>query len=206
MNRLNQLHDGLNAQNRFLLLENLTAILVIPGNTKDIQKDGNLKEYEELDAQYAPMINALMRKLHIYRDYESFRQVGKIALWQASIRYDESKGSFTAFAYRTIHGAMLDHLKKEAKYIERNLVQQNHEFDDLAGCIVEDELPEWIDARYLKNGEKRLLEELFVKGTSLTGLAASEGVSLAGMKKRRERVLKKLKENIGPDQIALSRR
>ncbi|MCJ1908401.1 sigma-70 family RNA polymerase sigma factor [Planococcus ruber] len=205
MNRLNQLRDGLNAQNRFLLLENSTAILVIPGNTKDIQKDGNLKEYEELDAQYAPMINALMRKLHIYRDYESFRQVGKIALWQASIRYDESKGNFTAFAYRTIHGAMLDHLKKEAKYIERNLVQQNHEFDDLVFCMEEDELPEWIDARYLKNGEKRLLEELFVKGTSLTGLAASEGVSLAGMKKRRERVLKKLKENIGPDQIALSR-
>ncbi|GKW45206.1 sigma factor [Planococcus sp. NCCP-2050] len=164
-----------------------------------------MKEYEELDIQYAPMITALIRKLHIYREYETFRQVGKIALWQASIRYDESKGSFTAFAYRTIHGAMLDHLKKEAKYIERNLVQQNHEFDDLAVCMEQDELPEWIDALYLKNEEKSLLEELFVKGNSLTRLAASEGLSLAGMKKRRERVLKKLKENISQDQITLDR-
>lgn len=164
-----------------------------------------MKEYEKLDTQYAPMITAIIRKLHIYRDYESFRQVGKIALWQASIRFDESKGSFTAFAYRTIYGAMLDHLKKETKYIERNLVQQNHEFDDFAVCTEEDELPEWIDAICLKQEEKRLLEELFVKGTSLTKLAASEGLSLAGMKKRRERILKKIKENIGRDQITLCR-
>lgn len=164
-----------------------------------------MKEYEELANQYAPMITALIRKMHIYRDYESFRQVGKIALWQASIRYDESKGSFTAFAYRTIHGAMLDHLKKETKYIERNLVQQNHEFDDVVVCTEEDELPEWIDALYLKNEEKRLLEELFVKGNSLTRLAASEGLSLSGMKKRRERILKKLKENISQDLITLDR-
>lgn len=164
-----------------------------------------MREYEELDVQYAPMITAIIRKLHIYREYDSFRQIGKIALWQASIRFDESKGSFTAFAYRTIYGAMLDHLKKETKFIERNLLQQNHEFDEFADCIEEDELPEWLEGAVLKSEEKRLLEELFVNGNSVAGLAAAEGISVAGMKKRRERVLKKLKDKVVQDRIALYR-
>lgn len=155
-----------------------------------------MKDYEELEVQYAPMISAIIRNLHIYRDYESFRQIGKIALWQASVRFNDSKGNFTAFAYRSISGAMIDELKRETKFTERNLVQENHEFDEFFADDTEDSMPEWLDMISLSNEERKMLEALFLKGESVVGLAAAEGISVAGMKKRRERLLKKVKKKI----------
>ena len=84
-----------------------------------------MKDFEEVAVQYAPMISALIRKLHIYRDYDTFRQIGNIALWQAWQRFEDSKGNFTPFAYRSIQGAMLDELKRETKRNERGSCTDN---------------------------------------------------------------------------------
>ena len=155
-----------------------------------------MKNFEEALIQYSPMISAIIRKLHIYRDYEAFRQVGAIALWQACQRFDESKGNFTPFAFRSIHGAMLDELKKESRFAVRFAVTENEAFEGISDNRFEDELPEWVDVRMLTEEEYALLEDLFVKGKSVADLAAFYGLSLAGMKKRRERVLKKVKASI----------
>lgn len=156
-----------------------------------------MKEFEEVAIQYAPMISAIIRKLHIYRDFELFRQTGNIALWQAWQRYDEEKGNFTAFAYRSIQGAMLDELKKETKRNERQSATQQDvpeaATNELFNGAMES-LPEWIELYRLSNQEQRLLELLYVNAYSLADIAMMEKISLAGMKKRRERLLKKLKE------------
>ena len=78
-----------------------------------VWKAAQMMNFEDVLEQYEPMISASMRKLNIYRDHESFRQAGRVALWQAWNRFDETKGNFTPFAYRSIRGAMLDELKKE---------------------------------------------------------------------------------------------
>lgn len=151
-----------------------------------------MKDFEEVAAQYAPMISAMIRKLHIYRDYDTYRQIGNIALWQAWNRFEDEKGNFTPFAYRSIRGAMLDELKREtrrndqAAYISSRIEEE--------GEAIAEGLPDWVEVSQLKDHEKWLLEALYVKGCRLADLAASEKISLAGMKKRRERLLKKLKE------------
>ncbi|MDN7244521.1 sigma-70 family RNA polymerase sigma factor [Planococcus shenhongbingii] len=158
-----------------------------------------MKNFEEAIVQYSPMISAIIRKLHIYRDYETYKQVGKIALWQACLRFDETKGNFTPFAYRSIHGAMLDELKKETRFADRFTVAENEQFEWISDDRVTDELPEWIQTALLAEAEYILLEDLFVKGKSLRELASISGISHAGMKKRRERVLKKVKDRIAAD-------
>lgn len=156
-----------------------------------------MKDFETILEQYEPMISALIRKLHVYRDYESFRQVGKIALWQAWERFDETKGNFTPFAYRSMQGAMLDELKRESRLTERMILTEDHQFERLEQQSVSaDEMPVWLEDVPLSKQERLLLDELFRNGTSVMELSRVHGITLAGMKKRRERVLKKLKDYI----------
>ena len=170
----------------------LQLILNLPGNQRTFRRIKRMKDFEEVAEQYAPMISAIIRKLHIYRDYDTFRQIGNIALWQAWRRFEDSKGNFTPFAYRSIQGAMLDELKRETR--------RNDQASHISSIIEEDGeaimegLPDWLEVGTLNDHEKWLLEALYVKGFRLADLAVSEKISLAGMKKRRERLMKKLKE------------
>ncbi|WP_033543116.1 sigma-70 family RNA polymerase sigma factor [Planococcus sp. CAU13] len=152
------------------------------------------KGFEEVDAQYAPMISALIRKMHIYRDHENYRQIGKVALWQAWIRFDGDKGDFTPFAFRTIHGAMLDELIREGRYSRIFLLSEGKHFEELEMPLEENELPEWIGSIPLNGKERRLLHELFVEDKAVRQLAELYGVSVAGMKKRKARLLEKIRE------------
>ncbi|MFD1031289.1 sigma-70 family RNA polymerase sigma factor [Metaplanococcus flavidus] len=159
---------------------------------------GNVSEFEDfndVEEQYAPMISALIRKLHIYRDHEEYRQVGKLALWQAWSRYDGDKGDFTPFAFRTVHGAMLDELAREGRYAKLFLLSEGEHFESLAMPEPAEKLPEWLLKINLKNKERQLLNELFVEDKGIKQLAELYGISVAGMKKKRERVLKKIKES-----------
>jgi len=152
-----------------------------------------MKDFEEVATTYAPMISAIIRKLHIYREYDTFRQVGNIALWQAWQRFEDEKGHFTPFAYRSIQGAMLDELKRETRRNDQVTHKGSNAQEEGREEMVEN-LPDWLEVNNLSGQEKWLLEALFVKGCSLSELAVAENISLAGMKKRRERLLKKVKD------------
>lgn len=162
------------------------------------RKVSHVLNFEDVLAQYEPMISACIRQLHIYRDHEHYRQSGRVALWQAWNRFDEEKGDFTPYAFRSIRGALLDDLKRASR-LEQQVV------------LAEDEmLMLWIDAdgrgwdgsydglhraiARLTNGEKELLQWLFIEGLTQSDCAKIAGISVPGIKKRRERVLKKLRE------------
>ncbi|MGI2327537.1 sigma-70 family RNA polymerase sigma factor [Planococcus sp. YIM B11945] len=155
-----------------------------------------MEHFELVMAQYTPMVSAIIRKLHIYRDHDAFRQVGYVALWQAYDRFDEEKGNFTPFAYRSIHGAMLDELKRQSRISATSVIMENNSFEWIEDNRTEDTLPEWLDEVVLSQAERELLEQLFVQGKSVSELAVAHALSLAGMKKRRERLLKKVKEQL----------
>ncbi len=154
-----------------------------------------MKDFKEVEEQYAPMISALIRKIHVYRDYELYRQVGKVALWQAWKRYDGDKGDFTPFAFRTVHGALLDELAKEGKYAKLFILSEGGHFDELEAAVQEDKLPEWLENVGLKDKERKLLHELFVEDKAIRQLAELYGISVAGMKKKKARLLEKIKES-----------
>lgn len=152
-----------------------------------------MNDFEEVEEQYAPMISAMIRKLHIYREHENYRQAGKIALWQAWTRFDEKKGDFTPFAYRSIRGAMLDELKKDGRYMEIFLLSEGSHFEELAAQTADEQLPEWVEEAGLSGKEHHLLQGLFIEDKSIRQLAEEYGISIAGMKKRKSRLLEKLR-------------
>ncbi|AQQ55171.1 sigma-70 family RNA polymerase sigma factor [Planococcus lenghuensis] len=153
-----------------------------------------MESFEEVTMQYEPMISATIRRLNIYRDFDGFRQAGRIALWQAWRRYDPSKGEFAPFAYRSIQGAMLDELKRETRLMERETTGETAVLEQIPAPVRELEmLPDWVQKLGLSREELRLLEYLFIQRFANAEIAAAFGITLAGMKKRRERLLKKVK-------------
>lgn len=159
----------------------------------------DLKTFEEVLEQYGPMLSAVIRKLHIYRDYEQFRQAGRVALWQAWRRFDETKGDFTPYAYRSIYGAMLDELKRENRFSDVHMPAE----DDLLEFAAT--TPEQNETDYgaledvvrdLSVQERELLILLFVDRSSQATCAAHFGISVAGVKKRKERLLLKLRKQL----------
>ncbi|GKV57366.1 hypothetical protein NCCP2222_33130 [Sporosarcina sp. NCCP-2222] len=156
-----------------------------------------MKEFEGVLRQYEPMISANIRKLHIYRDFEQYRQIGRVALWQAWLRFDEEKGNFTPFAYRSIRGAMLDELKRESQF-EEHVIPTEHEL--LTAWVEAKE--EWMEPKNetllvaieaLSLQERELLKWLFAERRTQAECACLAGVSVPAIKKRRERILLKMR-------------
>ncbi|MCZ2257338.1 sigma-70 family RNA polymerase sigma factor [Sporosarcina sp. G11-34] len=156
-----------------------------------------MTKFEDVLLQYEPMISASIRKLNIYRDHDSFRQSGRVALWQAWTRFDKEKGNFTPYAYRSIRGAMLDELKRENRF-EENTSQMEDEILK-ALVVTEDFAPtEWSDQldnafKTLTHTERELIQWLFVEELTLAECAKKAAISLSGIKKRRHRMLVKLR-------------
>lgn len=152
--------------------------------------------FEKVLEQFGPMISAVIRKLHIYRDFEHFRQAGRVALWQAWQRFDETKGDFAPYAYRSIYGAMLDELKRESRFSDVHVPAEDDllEYAGNTGAIdesvdsgLEDLLAE------LSSDDRELMILLYADRVSQSVCAAHFGISVAGVKKRRERLLVKLR-------------
>ncbi|MCM3756141.1 sigma-70 family RNA polymerase sigma factor [Sporosarcina aquimarina] len=154
-----------------------------------------MKSYEEVLEQYTPMLSAVIRKLHIYRDFEHFRQAGRVALWQAWLRFDETKGDFAPYAYRSIYGAMLDELKREARF-STNHVPAEDDILELVGANPQsEETLEGLEdlLAELTSDERELVILLYSDRVSQSVCATHIGISVAGVKKRRERLLRKLR-------------
>ncbi|WP_172371637.1 sigma-70 family RNA polymerase sigma factor [Sporosarcina jiandibaonis] len=157
-----------------------------------------MEKFEEVLTQYEPMISASMRQLNIYRDHESFRQAGRVALWQAWTRYEEGRGHFAPFASMSIRGAMLDLLKKEVRF-EENVMQTEEDVLEFLNDIESPETDQWSDRlcqafKVLNDAEREFIHWYFVEGLSQAECAEKAGVSVAGIKKRRQRMLVKLRE------------
>lgn len=162
-----------------------------------VGKAATLTHFEDLLMQYEPMISASIRNLNIFRDHEQYKQAGRIALWQAWQRFDEEKGNFTPFAFKSIRGAMLDEMKKENYLVEHNLHAEEEllEIVDERSIFVTQcstDLQEALST--LSTVEQQLLHALFIEGITLAECAAQANISIPGIKKRRERALLKLRD------------
>jgi len=158
-----------------------------------------LTDFEEVLEQFEPMISACIRKLSIYKNYEIYRQAGRIALWKAWVKFDEGKGDFAPYAYRSIYGGVLDELKKEKRQEEHADLVEDEKLavlleKNLALSIVSEDLERAIES--LQAQERELLMWIFVEGISLQQVATRVGITIPGIKKRRERILVKLRERI----------
>ncbi|UNL85810.1 sigma-70 family RNA polymerase sigma factor [Priestia koreensis] len=77
------------------------------------------EQFEQLITQYEPMIYSIMRSINVYQEQQDYYQLGLISLWKAHERHDYTKGAFAPFAYATIRGYMLAHLRKKVELADR---------------------------------------------------------------------------------------
>jgi DNA-directed RNA polymerase len=151
-----------------------------------------METFDEVMMQFEPMIYSCLRKLHIYKNHQSFIQVGRIGLWKAWKRYDSSKGDFAPFAYRSIYGSLLDELKKASS--EENTIPEE---DVVLEFLLNKTITPAFDSEELKTAisqltldEQQLIQLLFFERCSLD--VKHYDMTKAGVKKKRERVLHKL--------------
>ncbi|TQR21262.1 sigma-70 family RNA polymerase sigma factor [Psychrobacillus vulpis] len=155
--------------------------------------------FDEILTQYEPMISACIRKLHIYKNHELYKQAGRIALWKAWVRYDETRGDFAPYAYRFMYGAILDELKRERNFEETINPMEDEKLSFLLEQVLIRHIQNEDLGLALENltlNERQLLLWIFVEGISLQQAAIRAGISIPGIKKRRERMLKKLREDM----------
>lgn len=154
-----------------------------------------MDKFEEVLTQFEPMIYASLRKLRIYKNHDAFIQVGRIGLWQAWQRYDKTKGDFAPFAYRSIYGSLLDELKR-ATNEELTIPAEDQTLEFLLNqpkSVTQDWDQLQVAISQLKPHEQQLIYLLFFNGSSLDEVAVQLCITKAGVKKRRERTLEKLR-------------
>lgn len=147
-----------------------------------------MPSFEDIAEAYQPMISSILRKTFIYKDHETFRQVAMIALWKASMNYEESKGSFAGYAYRCMYGSVLDELKKSSK----DVPMEDTYFNSIESEALSEQMKLLVDSLPLPY--QQVLYLSYFHGLTAEEIASTLGLSCAGIKKRKRKALAQLRE------------
>lgn len=157
--------------------------------------------FEQILEQYEPMISSIMRKTNVYKNYEQFRQSARIALWEAWRRYDSSRGPFAPYAYWTIQTTIYSEMKEDNKYTERQISYEQDKLMTVAQYMEQSKTTDSYVQQQLEllqekmtPEEFRLLEDLYLYGYKYEELTEKYKASVAALKKRRNRLVKRLRE------------
>ncbi|TYR79735.1 sigma-70 family RNA polymerase sigma factor [Priestia megaterium] len=158
--------------------------------------------FEQIASAFHPLIVSMIHKHHIYKDFDEYYQLALIGLWRAYQKLDDSKGSFSAYAYTTVRGTILSHLNATAQREERetpteDFVLSSNEDQSLPVLLEQSIIAEQIES--LTSREKIYVQEYLLKGYSYKELAAKYGVSVGAVKNWGKTARKKLKELLQHD-------
>ncbi|MFL0581881.1 sigma-70 family RNA polymerase sigma factor [Solibacillus silvestris] len=154
-----------------------------------------MQDVEQLIFENEILIKKVIFNLKIYRDIDEYMQVGRIAIWQALQKFDETKGDFAMFAYMSVKYAIIRALSKANHVSEHELAveedvmiinSQQHHF--ITSSM---EWPEWFEE--LNKDEQFLLIALYEKELSVKEIADKYRLNYETIKKRRQRLLSKLR-------------
>lgn len=156
-----------------------------------------MEHFNEIAQQYEPMIHKIIQTLGIYKNREEFYQTGLIALWQATERYDQERGSFSSFAYSYIKGHLQTEMTKTNKHDEHYVAVDDENWDMIPDSTCR--LPfEWADLDECEEGltekEKKWLMYTVIHGLSVKEIATLEKVSQSAVKLWRSGARNKLKD------------
>lgn len=144
--------------------------------------------FDQVYEQYQPMISSIILKLHIYRDHDVFHQAALIALWKVWENYDEEKGSFAGYAYRSMYGAVLDELKKTSK----DVPMEDSFFESTLQIAPSTTFKTLIDS--LSVAQQHVLLLSYVYGYTASEIAVLLHLSEPGIKKRKKAALRELRK------------
>lgn len=159
-----------------------------------------MNQFEQILKDYSPMITTVLKKAKVYKNYPYYRHVATIALWKAWKNYDPSRGDFAPYAYRCMLTSIYSEMNFENKQNERFICYEKEKLDVIVQYKnkqnQENDHYDLLDDIFelLNEDEITLLHALYVKGYTYQQLSDETGVSIAALKKRRNRIMKKLRE------------
>ncbi len=153
-------------------------------------------EFEELIVRFTPLIKNQIKKLNLTHAYQKYEQDALIALWECSMSFDETKGSFSAYAYVKVRGKLLDACRKEIriyKELQAQSVFEDH--PDSSSMLHSDS-----DLERYKKGltikQRTWLQQAIEQEKSLKEIAFTEGVSIEAVKSWRKSALSKIRKQL----------
>lgn len=151
--------------------------------------------FENLAIQYSPLIKNQIKKLHLTYDYTYFEQVALIALWEAALQYEQTKGSFSAFAYVKIRGKLIDEVRKEIRISKR--LDYSEDIDSVStGEFSQSNIQITDYLALLTNNQRKWVERSILQEQSIKEIALIEGVTIEAVKSWRKSALSKLRKII----------
>lgn len=139
---------------------------------------------DELYFKNEPLVYyVLNKKFPMNRLDDDFKQIARLGLWKACLRYDENKGKFSTYAVPAIENEIKRELRKMSrKPIETSLDALIRDADELTiseVCMSEQDV-EFIDTAFvdkeLTDRQKRILSLLY-DGMVQTEIAKEIGIS-----------------------------
>lgn len=158
------------------------------------------QSFEEVLESVQPMISSILTSLRIYKDYDYYRQVAAIAVWKAWLKADPSKGQLSGYIYSAIKGELLNALIKEKNYVEKIAIVDDETLDFLRNELEREKYNYPQSSNFLeglmcqfKQVERSILYLYYVEDLSDQDIANLLGFSVEASKKRRQRIIKKLR-------------
>jgi RNA polymerase sigma factor (sigma-70 family) len=156
-----------------------------------------MESFDQLATQYEKMIHSIIHSLHIYKQQEEYYQTGLIGLWEASKKFDPSKGSFTSFAFCHIKGKILNELTKNRRIEDRSVFVEEETLELMAEAYFDDPLNETTLREYvvtLTENQKKWLYYTVEHDLSVREISQIEGVSVSAVKQWRAGAREKLRK------------
>lgn len=157
------------------------------------------KQFEHWYEEKLYLVYGAMKKLHLRGGLDEFYQIGLVALWEASLRYNEEKGEFDHFAYSYIINRMKTSLTRMTKYQERICLTEDHfletyeeEFSKSENIINDLIMENYL--RYLTKNQQEVIRERYINDYSVEETAKQLGISVNAVKNRTRDALKKLRK------------
>lgn len=164
-----------------------------------------MESFEQVLDQYKPMIYSVLKKARVYKNYDYFTHIATIALWDAWRRYDPIVGPFPPYAYRTMLTSIYKEINRENIHTERYISYDKEKLTFLAQYMEKKNAQQPCCSEFLTKLESLLSKEEFELLLDLyhyrykyEDLTDKYGISVSALKKRRERLVKRLREEF-PD-------
>ena len=156
------------------------------------------QSFEEVLELVQPMITAILLKCNVYKNYDYYRQVATIAVWEAWQKADPTKGMFSSYIYTTVRGRIMNELSSEQRYQSNYTLMEDETLNVLLTrgvSIVVEDCSELLEKLFesLSEEEVELLQLLYVDGYSYIEIAHQFSISVEAIKKRRMRLMTKIR-------------
>ncbi|WP_107949908.1 sigma-70 family RNA polymerase sigma factor [Lysinibacillus parviboronicapiens] len=152
--------------------------------------------FEKVLELVQPMITSILLKCHIYKDFEYYRHIAAIVVWEAWKKADPEKGLFSSYVYTTVKGEIMKELTREKQFEQHftvmddetlNVYRENQLEHEGAPVLLESIMP------HLNMEESKLLVLFYLEGYSYAEIANELQLTVVAVKKRRVRLMIKLR-------------